>query len=107
MGDFVSVGLDTSEFVGIDDNVGSNCNCSEEEEEPEDELSIVGNSVVSLSLKVGLGDNSKLVGADDDTGKAFPPFDAIPSFISAGIILSYLGYYEEVKPLMLLLSYKS
>ena len=45
--------------------------------------------------------------ADDDTGKAFPPFDAIPSFISAGIILSYLGYYEEVKPLMLLLSYKS
>lgn len=70
MGDFVSVGLDTSEFVGIDDNVGSNCNCSEEEEEPEDELSIVGNSVVSLSLKVGLGDNSKLVGADDDTGNS-------------------------------------
>jgi len=45
--------------------------------------------------------------ARDDIGKAVPPFDAIPSFISAGIILSYLGYYEEVKPLMLLLSYRS
>lgn len=71
MGDFVSVGLDAFKFVGTNDDVGSNCKgCSDDEEEPEDELSTVGNSVVSFSPKVGLGDRSKMVGNDDDTGNS-------------------------------------